>query len=94
MEVIDGDPMNPRPSCWSAQFCSILGLSTSDDFPNVLDNWASRIHPQDKPEVISLSAAHLADRSGEETVRGDLPDQAENDQPAGAQHRHRSRSRW
>ena len=65
------------PSCWSAQFRSILGLSTSDDFPNVLDNWASRIHPQDKQEVISLFAAHLANRSGEEAVRGDLPDQAE-----------------
>lgn len=40
MDVIDGDPMNPRPppSYWSAQFRSILGLSTSDDFPNVLDN--------------------------------------------------------
>ena len=65
MEVIDGNPMNPRPLFWwSAQFHSILGLSTSDDFPNVLDNWASRIHPQDKQEVISLFAAHLADCSG------------------------------
>jgi PAS domain-containing protein len=65
MEVIDGDPMNPRnPFWWSAQFRSILGFSTSDDFPNVLDSWASRIHPQDKQEVISLFAAHLGDRSG------------------------------
>ncbi|MDF9773306.1 PAS domain-containing protein [Pseudomonas baetica] len=65
MEVIDGNPMNPRnPFWWSTQFRSILGFSTSDDFPNVLDSWASRIHPQDKQEVISLFAAHLADRSG------------------------------
>lgn len=65
MEVIDGDPMNPRnPFWWSAQFRSMLGFSTTDDFPNVMDSWVSRIHPQDKPEVIRIFAEHLADCSG------------------------------
>ncbi|MGU1062088.1 methyl-accepting chemotaxis protein [Pseudomonas aeruginosa] len=65
MEVIDGDPLNPRnPLWWSPQFRHMLGFEDGEDFPNVLDSWASRIHPEDKPGVIELFAAHLGDRSG------------------------------
>nr|AEO27404.1 methyl-accepting chemotaxis protein [Pseudomonas sp. 19-rlim] len=65
MEVIDGDPLNPRnPLWWSPQFRHMLGFDDGEDFPNVLDSWASRIHPEDKPGVIERFAAHLGDRSG------------------------------
>ncbi|WP_283939512.1 PAS domain-containing protein [Pseudomonas sp. R3.Fl] len=65
MEVIDGDPLNPsNPLWWSPQFRHMLGFDDGEDFPNVLDSWASRIHPDDKPDVIELFAAHLGDRSG------------------------------
>jgi len=65
MEIIDGDPLNPRnPLWWSPQFRHMLGFDDGEDFPNVLDSWASRIHPDDKPSVIELFAAHLGDRSG------------------------------
>lgn len=65
MEIIDGDPLNPRnPLWWSPQFRHMLGFDDAQDFPNVLDSWASRIHPEDKPGVIELFAAHLGDRSG------------------------------
>ena len=65
MEVIDGDPLNPHnPFWWSMQFRHLLGFETAEEFPNVLDSWISRIHPQDKEEVVRVFAAHLGDRSG------------------------------
>ncbi|QGZ31205.1 methyl-accepting chemotaxis protein [Stutzerimonas stutzeri] len=65
MEIIGGDPLNPHnPLWWSPQFRSMLGFEGEEDFPNELDSWASRIHPEDKPTVIELFGAHLGDRSG------------------------------
>lgn len=66
MEVIGGDPMNPRnPFWWSPQFRSMLGFETPEEFPNVLDSWVSRIHPDDKEQVVTVFARHLGDRSGQ-----------------------------
>lgn len=65
MEVIAGDPVNPKnPFWWSDQFRALLGFSNENDFPNVLDSWASRLHPEDKDRTIQAFAAHLNDRSG------------------------------
>lgn len=65
MEVIAGDPVNPNnPFWWSDQFRALLGFSSEADFPNVLDSWASRIHPADKDAVVEAFAKHLNDRSG------------------------------
>lgn len=66
MEVINGDPLDPEnPVWWSTQFRQILGFETADDFPNVLDSWASRIHREDQQEVVKLFADHLDDSSGQ-----------------------------
>jgi len=65
MEVVDGDPMNPHnPFWWSEQFRHMLGFETAEEFPNVLESWTSRIHPEDKEEVFRTFAIHLGDRSG------------------------------
>jgi len=65
MEVIAGDPVNPRnPFWWSPQFRRLLGFETVEEFPDVLDSWASRLHPEDKERSLSAFAAHLTDRSG------------------------------
>ncbi|WP_407309001.1 PAS domain-containing protein [Pseudomonas sp. nanlin1] len=43
MEVIAGDPVNPKnPFWWSPQFRRLLGFETVEEFPDVLDSWASR----------------------------------------------------
>ncbi|MBN6112864.1 methyl-accepting chemotaxis protein [Xanthomonas bonasiae] len=66
MSVIAGDPINPANEFWwSAQFRAMLGFSSELDFPNVLDSWASRLHPEDKQATLDAFAAHLADRSGQ-----------------------------
>ncbi|WP_371916157.1 PAS domain-containing protein [Pseudomonas sp. URIL14HWK12:I9] len=66
MEVIAGDPVNPNnPFWWSPQFRRLLGFETVEEFPDVLDSWASRLHPEDKQRSIEAFGAHLNDRSGQ-----------------------------
>lgn len=65
MEVIAGDPVNPKnPFWWSPQFRRLLGFETVEEFPDVLDSWASRLHPDDKEQSLNAFGAHLNDRSG------------------------------
>jgi PAS domain S-box-containing protein len=65
MEVIAGDPVNPHNEFWwSNQFRRLLGFTDETDFPNVLDSWASRLHPDDKDRTITAFGAHLTDYSG------------------------------
>ncbi len=40
------------------------GFETVEEFPDVLDSWASRLHPEDKQRSIEAFGAHLNDRSG------------------------------
>ncbi|MCC4608900.1 methyl-accepting chemotaxis protein [Xanthomonas campestris pv. zinniae] len=65
MSVIAGDPINPSNEFWwSPQFRNLLGFENEQEFPNVLDSWASRLHPEDKARSLNAFAAHLNDRSG------------------------------
>lgn len=65
LDVVAGDPVNPSNTFWwSTQFRRLLGFETEEEFPNVLDSWASRLHPDDKPGVIKAFTDHLMDRSG------------------------------
>ncbi|MCC8628950.1 methyl-accepting chemotaxis protein [Xanthomonas vesicatoria] len=65
MSVIAGDPINPSNEFWwSQQFRHLLGFENEQEFPNVLDSWASRLHPEDKARSLNAFAAHLNDRSG------------------------------
>lgn len=50
---------------WSDQFRRLLGFTNAVEFPDVLDSWAARLHPQDRDRVLSAFAAHLNDRSGQ-----------------------------
>jgi PAS domain S-box-containing protein len=65
MEVIGGDIVNPNnPFWWSQQFRHLLGFESIEDFPDVLDSWASRLHPEDKQRALDAFGAHVSDRSG------------------------------
>lgn len=65
MEVIAGDPVNPKNLFWwSPQFRKLLGFETVEEFPDVLDSWASRLHPEDKERSLAAFGSHLNDRSG------------------------------
>lgn len=65
LDVVAGDPVNPSNKFWwSNQFRRLLGFETEQEFPNVLDSWASRLHPDDKDETFKAFMDHLMDRSG------------------------------
>ena len=65
LAVVAGDPVNPKNAFWwSPQFRKLLGFSDASDFPDVLDSWASRLHPDDKDATMAAFVAHLTDKSG------------------------------
>ncbi|OXM82783.1 methyl-accepting chemotaxis protein [Paenibacillus rigui] len=65
MKVIAGDPINPdNEFIWSDEFRGLLGFNDENDFPNVLNSWASRIHPEDQEWVMNAFSDHLIDHSG------------------------------
>ena len=65
MDIEGADPLNPNNkfTC-SQEFRNMLGFSGTHDFPNTLQSWTSRLHPQDKETALNAFAAHLADYSG------------------------------
>ena len=65
MTVVAGDPVNPHNTfIWEDAFRRMLGFTDERDFPNVLDSWASRLHPSDHDWVLNAFAAHLTDTTG------------------------------
>lgn len=65
LEVIAGDTMNPANAFWwSPQFRALLGFETEQEFPNTMNSWVSRLHPDEVDTAMKAFGAHLADRSG------------------------------
>jgi len=65
LAVVAGDPVNPKNAFWwSPQFRHLLGFETEAEFPNLLDSWASRLHPEDKDRTLDAFVKHLVDKSG------------------------------
>ena len=50
---------SPRtPVWWSPRFKELLGFR-DDEFPNILESWAARLHPEDKARVFEALTAHI-----------------------------------
>jgi PAS domain S-box-containing protein len=65
LEVVAGDPVNPKNAFWwSDQFRRLLGYANAQEFPDVLDSWASKLHPEDAQRTVDAFTAHLTDRTG------------------------------
>jgi len=65
MDVVGGDPVNPNNTfIWSQDFRNMLGFTDEKEFPNLLNSWADRLHPEDKDPTINAFAAHLTDTTG------------------------------
>lgn len=65
MTVQEGDPVNPNNEfIWSDEFRRMLGYRDENDFPNVLNSWASLLHPEESDGVIQVLVDHLSDHSG------------------------------
>lgn len=65
LAVVAGDPVNPKNAFWwSPQFRKLLGFTDTNEFPDVLESWASRLHPDDKDATMAAFVAHLTDKTG------------------------------
>jgi diguanylate cyclase (GGDEF)-like protein/PAS domain S-box-containing protein len=65
MEVVGGDPVNPDNSIkWSPEIRQMLGFNDEQDFPNVLQSWSDRLHPEEKETVLGAVISHLSDHTG------------------------------
>ncbi|MGA6828402.1 PAS domain S-box protein [Nitrospira sp. NS4] len=49
------------PVWWSARVREMLGYS-EEEFPDILESWTSRLHPDDRERVLTALAAHLERR--------------------------------
>lgn len=53
---------SPRtPIWWSPRVRTMLGYS-DEEFPDVLESWTSRLHPEDRDRVFAALAAHMEQR--------------------------------
>jgi methyl-accepting chemotaxis protein len=60
-----GDAMHPESIwTWSAEFRRMVGYSDERDFPNVVQSWSDRLHPDDVAPTFAAFGAHLEDKSG------------------------------
>jgi len=65
MEVVFGDPVNPgNKIIWTDEFRYLMGYTGEEDFPNVLNSWSDRLHPDDKERALSAFAGHMLDKTG------------------------------
>ena len=65
VDIVDGDPADQNNRFkWSQEFRQMLGFSDERDFPDTLQSWSSRLHPNDRATTFNALAAHLNDRTG------------------------------
>ena len=65
MDVVDGDPLNPKNTIiWSQELREALGFTDEKDFPNVFSSWIDRLHPEDREHAVKFCIDHILDRSG------------------------------
>ncbi|POZ60593.1 methyl-accepting chemotaxis protein [Chromobacterium alticapitis] len=66
MEVDAANPVSGNNAFWwSDQFRRLLGFENAQEFPDLLESWSNRLHPEDKQRALNAFAAHLSDRSGQ-----------------------------
>jgi len=65
MEVVADDLVNPNNKfTWTDEFRNLLGYSNEEDFPNILNSWSDRLHPEDKERTLEIFERHMLDVTG------------------------------
>ncbi|MEB2843120.1 PAS domain-containing protein [Rhizobiales bacterium RZME27] len=68
--LVDGDAMHPQSRwTWSAEFRRMIGYENATDFPNVVQSWSDKLHPDDVQPTFAAFAGHLTDRTGRARYR-------------------------
>ena len=59
------DAMHPQSQwTWSPEFRRLIGFSSEAEFPNVVQSWSDRLHPDDVEATFAAFGGHLGDKSG------------------------------
>ncbi len=67
VHIHNGDPMHPKSKWkWSPEFRRLLGFQSDDitGFPDVVDSWTKRLHPEDTEKTFKSFSACINDASG------------------------------
>ena len=63
--LYEGDAMHPKARwTWSAEFRRLCGYSTEAEFPNVVQSWSDRLHPDDAQATFAAFGATCASGVG------------------------------
>jgi ABC-type transporter Mla subunit MlaD len=63
--LYEGDAMHPKARwTWSAEFRRLCGYSSEREFPNVVQSWSDRLHPDDAPATFAAFGATCASGVG------------------------------
>lgn len=62
------DPEDPTGKhnafTWTPEFRAMLGFKDENDFPNVLNSWSDRLHPDHHDKTLAAFEAHMTDKTG------------------------------
>ncbi len=63
--LLNGDAMHTASRwTWSPEFRRLIGYETETEYPNVVQSWSDRLHPDDVAPTFAAFVGHMADRSG------------------------------
>ena len=54
---------------WSDEFRRMIGYRDRSDFPDTLEAWTDKLHPEDKDTVLSEFGATLADKTNKKKFK-------------------------
>jgi methyl-accepting chemotaxis protein len=61
----NADAMDPHSLwTWSPEFVRLVGYTGEADFPNVVQSWSDKLHPDDVAATFAAFGAHLSDKTG------------------------------
>ena len=64
VELRSGETLTPKtPFWWSPQVRRMLGFETPEEFPDIMESWASRLHPNDREKSLKVAMDYLDNHS-------------------------------
>lgn len=61
----NGDALHAQAEwTWSPEFRRLLGYETSQEYPNVVQSWSDRLHPDDIDATFAAFNGHMEDKTG------------------------------
>jgi methyl-accepting chemotaxis protein len=63
--LFQGDAMHPQSLWkWSSEFRRLIGYNSEAEFPNIVQSWSDRLHPDDVASTFAAFGGHLVDKTG------------------------------